>query len=99
MKRSLLTFAIVGLLTACNSNPKTNETTTTKTTTVDTAGFNHNAAADKGQVIQLKGVNDTIFTGDGSRYVKVDPNAPKPAAAESNSATATTAAPVARSTN
>lgn len=73
MKTKLLAIAVTTIFAACNSNPKTNTETST-TTSVDSAGFRNNAAADRGQVIELKGVNDTIVTGDGSRYVKVDPN-------------------------
>lgn len=78
MKSKLLAIAITALFAACTSNPKTGtQTTTTTTTTTDSAGFRNNSAADKGQVIELKGVSDTIVTGDGNRYVKVDPNQPK----------------------
>ena len=79
MKRKLLAITMAAVFAACNSNPKT----TTQSTTASTAdSFRNNSAADKGQVIELKGVSDTIVTGDGNRYVKVDPNAP--AAVKSN---------------
>lgn len=73
MKRKLFSIAIAAIFAACNSNPKTSTETTT-TSTADS--FRNSAAADKGQVIELKGVSDTIVTGDGNRYVKVDPNKP-----------------------
>ncbi|MDQ6812241.1 MAG: YMGG-like glycine zipper-containing protein [Bacteroidota bacterium] len=73
MKRKLLAIIMVSIFAACNSNPKATTQTTTATT-VDTSNFRNNASADKGQVIELKGVSDTIVTGDGNRYVKVDPN-------------------------
>lgn len=76
MKSKLLAITFAAIFAACNSNPKTSTDTTTTTTTSDTQGFRNNAAADRGQVIELKGVNDTIVTGDGNRYVKVDPNQP-----------------------
>jgi len=75
MKTKLFAVAMVAIFAACNSNPKTSTQTTTATT-ADTAGFRNNSFADKGQVIELKGVSDTIVTGDGNRYVKVDPNQP-----------------------
>lgn len=84
MKQKLLAIAIAGLFAACNSNPKTSTQTTTTATTADTAGFRNNSFADKGQVIELKGVSDTIVTGDGNRYVKVDPNQPAQSNVASN---------------
>ena len=79
MKRKLFSIAFVAVFAACNSNPKPGTTVTTTTTTADTAGFRNSAAADRGQVIELKGVSDTIVTGDGNRYVKVNPNQPQAA--------------------
>lgn len=77
MTRKLFAITIAAIFAACNSNPKTGtQTTTTTTTTTDTAGFRNNSFADKGQVIELKGVSDTIVTGTGDRYVKVNPNQP-----------------------
>ncbi|GEO10957.1 YMGG-like glycine zipper-containing protein [Segetibacter aerophilus] len=73
MKSKLLAITMAAIFAACNSNPKTNTQTTT---TTDTTSLRNNSMADKGQVIELKGVSDTIVAGDGSRYVKVDPNQP-----------------------
>lgn len=83
MKRKLFAIAITAILGACNSNPKTSTQTTTATT-ADTTSFRNNSFADKGQVIELKGVSDTIVTGDGNRYVKVDPNQPRQSNLASN---------------
>jgi hypothetical protein len=92
MKRKLLAITMAAIFAACNSNPKAGtQTTTTTTTTADTSGFRNNAFADKGQVIELKGVNDTIVTGDGNRYVKVDPN--KPTQPVQNNVASTTPTP------
>ncbi|MGI8634429.1 MAG: hypothetical protein ACR2KZ_03400, partial [Segetibacter sp.] len=66
MSRKLIAITLVVIFAACNSNPKTGTQTTTSTTT-DTVGFRNSAAADRGQVIELKGVSDTIVTGDGDR--------------------------------
>lgn len=75
MTRKLLAITFAAIFAACNSNPKTS-TETTSSITADTSGFRNNSTADKGQVIELKGVSDTIVTGSGDRYVKVDPNQP-----------------------
>lgn len=91
MKRKLFTIAIAAFFAACNSNPKTSTETTT-TSTADS--FRNNVAADKGQVIELNGVSDTIVTGDGNRYVKVDPNQPQ----QNNVASSTHALKIPRTT-
>jgi hypothetical protein len=75
MKKNLVAIAVAALFAACNSNPKTTDSTTSVSKT-DTTTFRNNSFADKGQVIELNGVNDTIVTGDGAKYVKVDPNHP-----------------------
>lgn len=75
MTRKLLAITFAAIFAACNSNPKTSTETTTSLSG-DTAGFRNNSMADQGQVIELKGVSDTIVTGSGDRYVKVDPNQP-----------------------
>jgi len=91
MTRKLFAITVAAIFAACNSNPKTGtQTTTTTATTADTVGFRNSAAADRGQVIELKGVSDTIVTGEGDRYVKVDPNKP----AQNLAATAAPAASV-----
>jgi hypothetical protein len=73
MTKKLLAIVFAATFAACNSNPKTTETTTP---TIDTTG---NAAArmnDRAQSMEATGVTDTLMTSDGSKYVKVDPNAP-----------------------
>lgn len=89
MKRNLLAITMAAIFAACNSNPKTSTQTNT-VATVDSSSFRNNSFADRGQVIELKGVSDTIVTGDGNRYVKVDPNQP----AQNLAATATPPASV-----
>ncbi len=69
MKQKFLAIVVAAVFAACNSNPKTS--TQPASAAISDTGRN-SAAADRGQVIELKGVNDTIVTGDGSRYVKVD---------------------------
>jgi hypothetical protein len=76
MKSKLLAITMAAMFAACNSNPKTSTQTSITTATADTANFRNNSFADKGQVIELKGVSDTIVAGDGSRYVKVDSKKP-----------------------
>jgi uncharacterized membrane protein YgcG len=73
MTKKILAIALAATMAACNSNPKTTETTTP---TIDTTG---NAAAqlnDRSQSMNANGISDTLLTSDGSKYVKVDPNAP-----------------------
>jgi len=93
MKKNLLVIVAAAIFAACNSNPKT--TDSTSVSTADTSAFRNNAAADHGQVIELNGVNDTIVGADGVKYVKVDPNNP---AQNKVTSSATPAVKVPRST-
>lgn len=68
MKKNLVVIAAAAIFAACNSNPKTVDSTT------DTSALN--AAADRGQVIELNGVTDTIIGADGVKYVKLDSTTP-----------------------
>ena len=72
MTKKLLAIVFAATFAACNSNPKTTETTPVPDTTGDAAA----RAADRAQSMEATGVTDTLMTSDGSKYVKVDPNAP-----------------------
>ncbi|HEX8462508.1 MAG TPA: YMGG-like glycine zipper-containing protein [Segetibacter sp.] len=70
MTKKFLAVAFAAVFAACNSNPKTTETTMT-----DTVGDAAARANDNAQSMSVNGVTDTLMTSDGSKYVKVDPNA------------------------
>lgn len=74
MKKLLTAFAFTAVFASCNSNPKTNTgTTTLPALTTDTSGIKDNSLTDKGQVINMNGVSDTIVTANG-QYAKIKPD-------------------------
>jgi hypothetical protein len=74
MRNTITAFAIAALFTACTSKSNT-ATDAAGLMPHDTTSIGHNAFTDKSENINMNGVSDTIVSGDGSRYVKVDPNA------------------------
>ncbi|MCW3082297.1 YMGG-like glycine zipper-containing protein [Segetibacter sp.] len=73
MRKTITAFAIAAIFTACTSKPKPATDAATLMST-DTTSIN-NSSNDKSEAFTMNGVSDTIVSGDGSRYVKVDPNA------------------------
>ena len=70
MKKILFSMVTVAFLIACNSNPKTDTTTTTTIPAIINTDSINRVQADKNQAVQMNGVNDTIIGSDGQMYIK-----------------------------
>ena len=70
MKKVLFSIATIGIFISCNTNPKTETTTTTVIPAISNADSINWAQADKNQSVQMNGVSDTIIGSDGQMYVK-----------------------------
>ena len=72
MRKTVTAFAIAAIFTACTSKP--NPTTDAISLMADTTSLNDSSWTEKSADFNLDGVNDTIVSGDGSRYVKLNTN-------------------------
>ncbi len=70
MKKVLFSIATIGIFIACNTNPKTETTTTTVIPAISNTDSINRAQADKNQSVQMNGVSDTIIGSDGQMYIK-----------------------------
>ena len=70
MKKVLFSIATIGIFIACNTNPKTETTTTTVIPAISYADSINRVQADKNQSVQMNGVSDTIIGSDGQMYIK-----------------------------
>ncbi|MCW3114650.1 MAG: outer membrane protein [Segetibacter sp.] len=94
MKKTITAFAIAAIFTACTSKPNP-ATDAASLMSADTISMNQNSLTEKTEDFNMNGVSDTIVSSDGSRYVKVDPNA---TVTKTVTTTRTTAAAPARKT-
>jgi hypothetical protein len=76
MKKTLTALALTALFAACSSKPKAETDGASIAMQADTASMNHNSFTDKGAVMTLNGVSDTIVGADGANYIKAGTNIP-----------------------
>jgi hypothetical protein len=71
MKTSIIAIAVASIFAACNGKPETTKTTNNVVQT-DTSNISSQAAAnDNSELIETKGVPDTIIDTDGAKYARV----------------------------
>jgi hypothetical protein len=71
MKTSIIAIAVASIFAACNGKPETTKTTNNVVQT-DTSNISNQAAAnDNSELIETKGVPDTIIDTDGAKYARV----------------------------
>ncbi|GEO11447.1 YMGG-like glycine zipper-containing protein [Segetibacter aerophilus] len=92
MRKTITAFAIAAIFTACTSKPNP-ATDAASLMSTDTMSMDHNTSTDKSEDFTMNGVSDTIVSGDGSRYVKVDPNATVTKTVTTTTKTSTASAP------